>query len=640
MNRALKKVIAYNHTELLNSQKDLKSIFRIMFHWKDNVMCEGNDGFRIYKYTYGEMYKKILSVASGLYKKIGATHSFVALEMENCPDWITAFWAILMSGNKPYLVNLRYPQNFSDSILNTLDIKYTICSSKSALNTESILISSLKGDASDLPDDIFEDEVAFSSSATSMNEVICFYSGYQIAEQILNFKSIIKKSPRITKHYKGSLKQLAFLPFYHVFGLFAVYFWFAFFGRTLVFLKDYSADTILKTCRRHGVTHIFAVPMLWNTIEKQILLNLKEKDEKTQKKFQRGQKLAVTIQNIFPNIGPEIAKKIMGEVTEKLFGKSVYFCINGGSYLRDSALEMVNSLGYCLYNGYGMSEIGITSVELRNTPKERNMNSIGRPFDSVKYELDENGVLTVSGSSVCTKKLINGKEETINGKFYTGDNMKIDNGYYYILGRCSDVVIGENGENINPDSIERLFCINGAKAMSVLGIKGENGEELSIVVQINPFTSEKNISEIKEYVYKVNSTLPQTQAVRKFYFTFDDLMPPTAIKVSRTQLLNKIENNEVKITSFADLKMKDEENNEVVSPLFKEVCGIIAETLGVNLEDIGANSHIFFDLGATSIQYFTIVTTLSQRFSIVEYSKDEKYCYTPKEICEYIERYL
>ena len=69
---------------------------------------------------------------------------------------------------------------------------------------------------------------------------------------------------------KKQLKQLAFLPFYHVFGLFAVYFWFTFFGRTLVFLRDYSADTILKTCRRHQVTHIFAVPMLWHTIEKQV----------------------------------------------------------------------------------------------------------------------------------------------------------------------------------------------------------------------------------------------------------------------------------------------------------------------------------------------------------------------------------
>jgi acyl-CoA synthetase (AMP-forming)/AMP-acid ligase II len=70
--------------------------------------------------------------------------------------------------------------------------------------------------------------------------------------------------------YNGSIKQLAFLPFYHIFGLFAVYYWFAFFGRTFVFLKDYSPDTIARTCRRHEVTHIFAVPLLWHTVEEKI----------------------------------------------------------------------------------------------------------------------------------------------------------------------------------------------------------------------------------------------------------------------------------------------------------------------------------------------------------------------------------
>ena len=163
-------------------------------------------------------------------------------------------------------------------------------------------MSSLFADG-DLPGDVFEDEIAFSSSATSMIEVVCFCNGLQISEQILDFGSIVKRDPSITAHYKGSLKQLAFLPFYHVFGLFAVYFWFTFFGRTLVFLKDYSAETILKTCRRHEVTHIFAVPMLWHTIEKQVVAAAREQGEKQLKKLQKGIGFATKLQNVFPNMG-------------------------------------------------------------------------------------------------------------------------------------------------------------------------------------------------------------------------------------------------------------------------------------------------------------------------------------------------
>ncbi len=634
MNKNLKEIIRYNRDALKSSGKTLHDIYKIMFRCKNNILCEYTDGFRVLKETYGDIEKKIETAAAGLYEQIGAAHRYIAVALDNSPEWIVAFWAILKSGNKPYLVNLRYPDTLTNGILKTLNVQYALCSKETSLDVEPILVSSLRSDLS-VPEEVFEDEIAFSSSATSMNEVICFYTGYQIAEQILNFEGIIKLEPRIAKHYKGYLKQLAFLPFYHVFGLFAVYFWFTFFGRTLVFLHDYSADTILKTCRKHNVTHIFAVPMLWHIIEKSVLSAAKEQGEKKYNKLQRGLKFTTAIQNVFPSIGAEIAKVMMSEVTDKLFGRSIMFCINGGSYLKDSALKLLNGIGYNTYNGYGMSEIGITSVELRRKPKWRNQNSIGRPFDSVEYTIDQNGILQVKGSSVCVRKLINGEEQVLGDWFSTGDKMECRDGNYFILGRLGDVVIGENGENINPDSIEKLLDIPDAKTMSVLGLDGDNGQEMGIVVQVNEYISEQKISNIRNYVYSVNDTLPKTTAIKKFYFTTDDLCPPTAIKVSRAQLSKKIKEGEVNLISFADMKSKTGSNEE--SPMAQDVKAIIAEVLGTDASAIDVNTHIFYDLGATSIQYFSILTRLSERFSITDYDKNDKYCYTVKDICEYLE---
>lgn len=640
MNRDLKRIIRYNRDALEASEKDLKSIFEIMFRPKDNVLWERNDGFRIEKGTYGSARDQIISAASALYAKLGAAHSYIALELDNGPEWIVAFWAILMSGNKPYLVNLRYPHSLSNGILKTLNIQYVICRRSSALQAQAIPVESLVGDFAPVPEDVFENEIAFSSSATSMNEVVCFYTGKQIAEQILNFKAIVKENPRIAKHYKGSLKQLAFLPFYHVFGLFAVYFWFTFFGRTLVFLRDYAADTILKTCRRHNVTHIFAVPMLWHTVEQQIWATAKEQGEKKEKKLRSGLKLMTALQNLCPRIGPEIAKWATREVTDRLFGRSVMFCISGGSYLRDSAMELMNGIGYSMHNGFGMSEIGITSVELRRRPKHRNLNSIGHPFTAVEYQLDENGGLLVRGSSLCVRKLVNGQETKFSGWFETGDNMGCaDDGHYYILGRKGDMVIGENGENINPDTVEKFFVLTGAKMLSVLGLEGENGQELSLVVQLSPYATERSISEIKNEAYAINETLPATAAVRKFYFTVDELAPPTAIKVGRKQLLKKIADGQVRLTPFADMVIAECAEGEQ-SPLQQQICSIIAQILGIPVEQVGVDAHIFYDLGASSIQYFSVLSALSEHFSIAEYDKNEKYRYTPREICEYIERFL
>lgn len=637
MDRNIKKILTENRTRLEASAMDLKSIYEIMFRLEEDVLCEGNDGFRTWKLTYGQVRRRIEDAARGLYGKIGSTHGYVALEMENGPEWIVAFWAILMSGNKPYLVNTRYPASLTEGILKTLNVRYNICLKDSELSPETIVFSSLECGAPAMEEDVFEDEIAFSSSATSMNEVICFYSGYQISQQILNFRGIVKECPRIAKHYKGQLKQLAFLPFYHVFGLFAVYFWFTFFGRTLVFLRDYGADTILKTCRRHNVTHIFAVPMLWHTVEKKLLATVKEQGQ--EKKFQRGRKLATRLQNLFPNRGPELAKYLLRKVTDRLFGRSVMFCINGGSYLRDSAMELLNSIGYSMHNGYGMSEIGITSVELRKTPAARNLNSIGHPFQSVEYRLDENGILEVRGSSLCIRKLINGQEVVLSDWFSTGDYMTVKDGHYFIQGRQGDVVIGENGENINPDTVEKLFLVADALSLCVLGLPQKEGEELSIVVQLNPFASAKTVEKVKNEIYAINGTLPAASAIRKFYFTYDEMMPANAVKVSRAQLKKKIEAGAVNLTAFSDLQVSTE-IQEDTSPLMQEVCRIVAQVLETEPEKVAPDTHIFFDLGATSIQYFSILTALAERFSITEYEKGDSYRYTPREICRYLERYL
>ena len=111
MNANLKKYIRYNRDTLMASKKNLKAIFEIMFHARDNVLWESSDGFRIQKQTYGEMYDRIRKAAGGLYQKIGATHGYVALEMDNSPKWIVAFWAILLSGdsstNSPHRLTSR-----------------------------------------------------------------------------------------------------------------------------------------------------------------------------------------------------------------------------------------------------------------------------------------------------------------------------------------------------------------------------------------------------------------------------------------------------------------------------------------------------------------------------------------------------
>ena len=690
MTKEIRELVEYNCNALKESQGTYREIYEVMFRLSDNVMYETDDGYRVDGVTFGETKKRINIMSEVLYETIGATHEYVALEMDNCPEWIVAFWAILRSGNKPYLVNLRHPRELSDGILKTLKIKYVLGRRSTKLKGEFLDYNLLwkraekfidtglfrnsgneedtgnKAESGEMrmdarfasvkrfnPEKEFENEIALSTSATSLKETICFYSGEKMTNQLLNTKAVLRENKRVSTFYDGEIKLLVFLPLYHIFGLVAVYFWFSYFGRIMVFMKDYSAESILTAVKLHEVTHIFAVPLFWNTIEKEIQKKLKERGEKTEAKFYKGLKICTALQNIFPYAGARWSKKIMHEVTDELFGPSVLFCITGGSYLKDSTLRMFNGLGYPLFNGYGMSEIGITSVELAAKPKGRNLNSIGRPFEGVEYRLDEQGVLSVKSASACSKRMVDGEIIPMEEWFETGDILKEENGRYYVLGRLGDAVIGENGENINPDVIEQVFDIHEALNFSVLGlpanitgegkIAGASGEEnhreevLSMVVSLPEESTEEEVQTLISRIYEENGKLPLSHQVKDFYFTYDAIMPETAIKVGRKYLLRGISNGSIRLTPFAEFKVCDHtavKKEPLTGEVADKVRAIIAEATGKKPEEIGDDDHLMNDLGCDSITYYGVLIKVCNVFGIEVEGPVEGMYYTLRDIVE------
>ncbi|MBQ7870686.1 MAG: AMP-binding protein [Oscillospiraceae bacterium] len=621
------------------TEQDFAALYRLTFSLGGAVMAETNDGLRVHRHTYAQAAERCDAAAAALSRRIGPTHGEVGLEMENCGEWIVAFWAILRSGNKPLLINCRHSRELSNSILRTLEVRYVVALSPGALEAEYLPFRELN--CPEPFEEVWEDEIALSTSATTMKQTICFYHGAQICAQLHNSSSIIRACPRMYSSYHGQIKQLAFLPFYHVFGLFAVYFWFSFFGGVMVFLRDMAPDTILRTVRRHEVTHIFAVPMLWHSVEKQIDRRISRADEKTRTRFQKGLALSERLQNAFPRLGPALAQRLLGEVNEKVFGPSVRFCISGGSYLRPSALELLNGLGYCLHNGFGMSETGITSVELRKRPRERNRNSIGRPFASVEYRLSPEGVCQIRGASISPLRMVDGQRLPVTDWLETGDIMECRDGYYYIKGRKGDVVIGENGENINPDLIEQRFTLPDALRFSVLGLPdGKGAETLSIVVQLNPWLPARRAEALMQQVYEANRDLDLSMQIRRFYITHEAIAAETAIKVSRVWLRRAIDEGRVHLCSFADYSARTAGTTEADSPLATRVRELVAEVLDLEPEAVGPDAHWIFDLGASSLQYFEILTGLGEEFALSRPSEQEQYRYTVREICRYIEEQL
>lgn len=636
----INKIVKNKIKKLSNCSKHFKDIFEIMHDQEDNIFSEISDGYRIKTTTYKEI--KQLSVKLGNYFNEHLSNiskgSYVGLMMNNSNLWIASFWGLLMCGFKPMLINIRLGNKLNDDIIKLLNIKMIITDEDYTLNCDKINLNNFDTNNVEINNNYnsfnWENEIALASSATSLNIKICIYKGEDIANQLTNTKYILKNNEMMKAHYKGSLKVMTFLPFYHIFGLIATYFWFCFFGRTLVFLKDYGNETILKTARKHKVTHIFAVPMLWNAISNEIIKEVSLKDEKTKKKFKKGITLCSKMQNIFPKLGLSLSKRLMKDVQNQVFGDTIKFLITGGGYISSSTIELINGIGYPLYNGYGMSEIGITSVELRKKIKYRINASIGNPLPTVSYKID-NDILFVKGSSICSRIITKDKEYEIdhNQWFETNDIVKKDKkGYYYILGRNDDVVISSNGEKINPDLIEKNITLLNVKRFCVIGIEDEGINKLSLIIEvprnITKYKTQKIIDEINNN-YNFN--------LEKIYFTYDKIASDSAIKVSRSILYKKINNGEVKLLSYNDFKNNNEYNQEIINDeIYQNVLKIFCEVLKKDMENIDINDHFIFDLGGTSLEYLTLLIKLKEQFEIDFDFVNGDNCYTIKEIMDFI----
>ena len=621
------KVVDTRCTALVKSSHSFSDIFNVMFSKGDYIFAEYNDGYRIYSITFNEALTKIKNIAYSINQKYkDLKDQYIGIAIESSYEWIYIFWAILLSGNKPYLINLRHPKDFVNELLKSLEIKYNI-GNLDIYDADLISLDSLDLECEKNYPFNFANEMALSTSATTLKEKIIFYNGEEITNQILNCKKILKENKQIKKHYKERLKQLVFLPLYHIFGFMATYMWFSFFGRTMVFLSDYSSNTILRTIRKHEVTHIFAVPLFWDTISRGVMKKVHEK--KMDKKFEKGIQLSLKLQNRFKNKGDKYAKRLMKDVTKELFGDSVLFCISGGSYIKDETLRIINGLGYPLYNGYGMSEIGITSVELGNI-KDRLKNSIGHPFESIQYEIKDN-VLHVYGTSISHKMKING-EYVYNKDFFNTMDLahKNEEGRFYIEGRKDDLFIGANGENISPDLLEKEYSLDKAIRFSILNYQNQ----LTMIIQIESYTSKDIVKRIYDKVLDTTKKLDSSHYVSKIYFTYDEIQAKTAIKVSRQYLLKKLEAGEVKLFSLDEMKenVKEEVNQDILAIVKEEM----AKALGIS--EVKENQNFFFDLEGNSLDYFSLISTLNEKFNITITFEDNKNYYTAIELAKEIER--
>ncbi len=610
---------------------DFAALFELMFSESGNIMYERSVGFRIVKTTYAEAKSNSLARAAVLSARLCAEpNSVVAIHMENSLSWIETFWAVLKCGYRPLLLNLRLDGDTLERALEDASAVAVISDDK-LFSKQTILASELEGgDAFGAPDCPFGGELLVVSSGTTGRLKLCGYSAEELYWQIHDSAEIVKNCRQVKAHYDGELKLLTFLPFYHIFGLFAMYIWFAFFSRCFVQLNDMSSQTVQNTIRRHKVTHIFAVPLFWETVYDKAIRTVKNRGEKTYAKLQRGFSLCRRLEK-HPSLYGAFTKKAFREVRDNLFGNSIRFMITGGSDIKPDVLRFFNDIGYYLVNGYGMTELGITSVELSEKPYERNQGYVGRPLSSVEYKLDENGQLLVRGRSIAKYIIENGQITYNDGETYfaTNDLAMAENGRYRILGRRDDMIVLPDGENLNPAMIEPRLAVDGVQLCIV-------GLDNTAVLVVSPmgYTGADKLQQLEKIFREKIADAGLGTQIKRIVFTPEKLIPENEFKVNRGRIRKALKDGRMAVMTTEALRLRESTQGTELEIRVRELFAI---ALGKEASSVGFDSDFFSEEGGSSLEYFTLLAALQEEFSIPMPTEAGRSLSTVKSIAAFIE---
>ena len=584
------------------------ALFEMMYSERGNIMIERTDGYAIEKRTYAQCRQDAIDLSERLHACLNgvARNAIVGLCMDNSAEWIALFWAILRSGFRPLLMNIRLDDGVLNEILETYDVACVISDGRT-FAVRTLRFGELTAQAGEPFEPQFADEVLLMTSGTSEHVKLCAYTGEQFFRQIENSAEIIRVSKRMQEHYEGELKHLTFLPFYHIFGLTAVYVWFAFFSRTFVLLKDFSPNTLLNTVRKHKVTHIFAIPLLWERIYETATAEIEKRGEKTAKKFDKGMRIMDRIGDV-PLLGNLFSKLAFREVREGIFGESPRFCISGGSRISPEALRFFNHIGYRLANGYGMSEIGIVSVELSDSRKKLRDGAVGKPISGMECRVGDDGELEVRGASMASAIYLDGKRHAYDGAWFsTHDLARIEDGRLFILGRADDLIVCENGENLNPDQVECRIRLSNHRPICLLTANGEP----TLVVELSEYANAATANAIRDQAREQFKNLRLDGSVHRIVLTKTPLMSGQEFKVSRARVRRALETGAIVPYTF-DAAGTESEDAALVARVTKH----FADALRRDPASIEPNAHFFYDLGGTSLDYFAMISAIQGEFNV------------------------
>ncbi|MBQ3149901.1 MAG: AMP-binding protein [Clostridia bacterium] len=397
--------------------------------FKDNSFVSGKKDGKSYSITYGDFIDKTRSTAKALINK-GLSGKRIIIFGENSINYMISDLAVFAFVGVSVNINHQTKKEELCSIISRLNAKAVLYDSKKDDIIQSIRhnfdnicflcmndIIPEKSEKADDPPPVKKDENACSkiifSSGTTHNPKGIMLSLKNMLSGIVPFQKRIKFS-------ENDILYL-FIPLHHTYA--NIYnFLYSFFSGCQIYLCS-KTENIAKELLEVNPTVLCGVPMTYKKIYELSKDNLKN-----------------------------------------AFGNRIRYLFTGGAVLESEIKKAYKQSGLYLLDAYAMTETASSfSIEYPNLD---DFESVGTVFENISVKIlnpDENGIgsITVKGDNVFLGYAENDEltkaSFTDDGYFITGDYGYLSGNKLYLCGRKQNIIIGENGENVYPEEVEKTL---------------------------------------------------------------------------------------------------------------------------------------------------------------------------------------
>jgi long-chain acyl-CoA synthetase len=404
-------------------------------------------------------------------------------------------------------------------------------------------------------------------------------------------------------------------------------------GLPIVLPQSLTGPQLVRALREGEATLIVGVPRLYDALYSGIEARVGSGGRFAAILFEYGVELCVGLRRL---TGLDVGRLALRPL-RKRFGPRLRVLASGGAALDPDLAAKLEGLGWRVAVGYGLTETA--PLLTLNPPDGNKLGSVGRPVPGVEIGIDPSalpegavrtgtarweGEILARGPNVFSGYR-NRPEETskvFDGRWFrTGDlGYFDDDGYLYVTGRASTLIVTPGGKNIQPEAVEAAYLQN--PLIREIGVLQKVGRLVAVIV---PETGEINLGTdiprtIREAVEEESKRLPSYQRISDYAISREPLEFTRLGKLRRHVLEERYERARRGKADVADIgpvapgEMSGEDRALLENAVAMDVWKMLAERHPDRR--LAPETSMQLDLGVDSLGWVNLTLEISEKTGV------------------------